>query len=105
MDDMSMDDSLRSRRLRDVGGRANVRVVNPLGRREGEPLLPGVEWCDDPYKADLSVIRTEWNEYRALDLGKVSKKMVMPRVAHLRNIYSARNASSSGFASYIGIGL
>jgi UDPglucose 6-dehydrogenase len=58
-----------------VGGGARVRVVDPQGRREGEALLPGVVWGDDPYKAahkaDLLVILTEWNEFRALDLKRL----------------------------------
>ena len=32
-----------------VGGGARVRVVDPQGRREGEALLPGVQWAEDPY--------------------------------------------------------
>lgn len=91
-----------------VGGGAKVRVVDPQGRREGEALLPGVIWCDDPYKAannaDLLVILTEWNEFRALDLEKLAKKMAHPRMADLRNIYSARDARRAGFEAYEGVG-
>ncbi len=61
-----------------VGGGAKVRVVDPQGQREGEHLLPGVHWLDDAYKAvhkaDCVVILTEWNEFRALDLKKNSRK-------------------------------
>jgi UDPglucose 6-dehydrogenase len=91
-----------------VGGGAKVRVVDPQGRREGEALLPGVVWCDDPYKAahkaDLLVILTEWNEFRALDLKKLARKMAAPRMADLRNIYSARDARRAGFEAYEGVG-
>jgi UDPglucose 6-dehydrogenase len=91
-----------------VGGGAKVRVVDPQGRREGEALLPGVVWCDDPYKAahkaDLLVILTEWNEFRALDLKKLARKMAAPRMADLRNIYSARDARRAGFEAYAGVG-
>ena len=34
-----------------VGGGAEVRVVDPQGRHEGEAMLPGVAWHDDPYRA------------------------------------------------------
>jgi UDPglucose 6-dehydrogenase len=65
-----------------VGAGAKVRVVDPEGRREGEALLPGVVWSDNPYGAangaHLVVILTEWNEFRALDLGKLSRKMAAP---------------------------
>ena len=91
-----------------VGGGARVRVVDPQGRREGEALLPGVHWSEDPYKAaqkaDLLVILTEWNEFRALDLKKLAKKMATPRMADLRNIYSARDAKRAGFEAYVGVG-
>jgi len=91
-----------------VGGGARVRVVDPQGRREGETLLPGVAWHDDPYKAaqnaDLVVILTEWNEFRALDLKKVAKKMAVPRMADLRNIYSPRDARRAGFEAYECVG-
>ena len=91
-----------------VGGGAKVRVVDPQGRREGEHLLPGVNWADDPYKAahkaDLLVILTEWNEFRALDLERLAKKMATPRMADLRNIYSPRDARRAGFEAYEGVG-
>lgn len=91
-----------------VGGGAKVRVVDPQGLREGEALLPGVNWNDDPYKAsqnaDLVVILTEWNEFRALDLDKLAKKMATPRMADLRNVYSAKDAKRAGFEAYEGVG-
>ena len=91
-----------------VGGGAKVRVVDPQGKREGEALLPGVIWQDDPYKAankaDLIVILTEWNEFRALDLQRLSKKMAQPRMADLRNIYSPRDAKRAGFEAYSAVG-
>lgn len=91
-----------------VGGGAKVRVVDPQGKREGEALLPGVTWTDTPYKAaqnaDLVVILTEWNEFRALDLKKLAKDMKTPRMGDLRNIYSAADAEAAGFASYVSIG-
>ncbi len=34
-----------------VGGGAKVRVCDPQGQHEGEALLPGVNWVEDPYKA------------------------------------------------------
>lgn len=91
-----------------VGGGAKVRVVDPQGRREGEALLPGVHWLDDPYKAahnaDLLVILTEWNEFRALDLKKLSRKMATARMADLRNIYSLTDAKRAGFEAYTSVG-
>jgi UDPglucose 6-dehydrogenase len=91
-----------------VGGGARVRVVDPQGRHEGEALLPGVSWLDDPYKAannaDLLVILTEWNEFRALDLKRLSRKMASPKMADLRNIYSPQDAKRAGFDAYESVG-
>jgi len=91
-----------------VGGGAQVRVVDPQGRREGEALLPTVEWHDDPYTAakgaDLVVLLTEWNEFRALDLRAVAGAMATPRMADLRNVYAADDVTRAGFEAYTGVG-
>lgn len=91
-----------------VGGGAKLRVCDPQGRHEGEDLLPGVNWVETPYKAaqnaDLIVILTEWNEFRALDLKRLARKMNNPRLADLRNIYSAKDAKRAGFDAYVSVG-
>ena len=91
-----------------VGGGARVRVVDPQGAREGMALLPGVHWTEDPYKAaqnaDAVVLLTEWNEFRALDLKRMAKRMATPRMADLRNIYSLKDARRAGFEAYIAVG-
>lgn len=91
-----------------VGAGAKVRVTDPQGRHEGEALLPGVHWVDDAYKAaqnaDLLVILTEWNEFRALDLKKLARRMASPRMADLRNIYSGNDAKRAGFVAYDSLG-
>ena len=91
-----------------VGAGAKVRVVDPQGFREGEELLPGVNWVDDAYKAaqnaDAVVILTEWNEFRALDLKRLAKRMATPLMADLRNVYSQKDAKRAGFTAYTSVG-
>ena len=91
-----------------LGGGAKVRVCDPQGRHEGEALLPGVQWVEDAYKAaqkaDVLVILTEWNEFRALDLKRIARKMATPRMADLRNIYSPKDAKRAGFEAYEAVG-
>lgn len=91
-----------------VGGGAHVRVTDPQGRHEGEALLPGVTWCEDAYgaaaQADLIVLLTEWNEFRALDLSRLATGMNTPHMADLRNIYRPDDAAKAGFAAYTSIG-
>lgn len=91
-----------------IGGGAHVRVVDPQGRREGEELLPGVRWIEDVYEAaagaDALVLLTEWNAFRALDLGRIARAMATPRMADLRNIYSSEDAERAGFEAYVAVG-
>lgn len=85
-----------------------MRVCDPQGQHEGEALLPGVQWQDDPYMAskgaDLLVLLTEWNEFRALDLGQIAEDMARPAMADLRNIYNATVARDAGFVAYDSVG-
>ena len=91
-----------------IGGGARVRVVDPQGRREGERLLPGVSWESDPYEAardaDVLLTLTAWNEFRALDLRRLSEAMATPRMADLRNIYEREDVLEAGFIAYEGVG-
>ncbi|MEM9249646.1 MAG: UDP-glucose/GDP-mannose dehydrogenase family protein, partial [Pseudomonadota bacterium] len=91
-----------------VGAGAKVHVVDPQGRREGEALLPGVVWSDDPYTAaegaDALVLLTEWNEFRALDLGRIASAMRTPKMADLRNIYRQADVEAAGFEAYSAVG-
>ncbi len=91
-----------------IGGGAKVRVVDPQGLREGEELLPGVTWETDPYAvaldADLLVLLTEWNEFRALDLPRMASSMRTAKMADLRNVYSPQDAERAGFEAYESIG-
>ncbi|MGB0799538.1 MAG: nucleotide sugar dehydrogenase, partial [Planktomarina sp.] len=91
-----------------VGAGAKVRVVDPQGQTEASEMLPGVHWFDDAYKAvqnaDLVVLLTEWNEFRALDLKRVANRMHTPRMADLRNIYSVKDAKRAGFQAYDSLG-
>jgi len=91
-----------------IGSGAEVRVVDPQGRHEGEKLLPGVHWKDDPYAAadgaHLIVLLTEWNEFRALDLSALADRMATPKMADLRNVYSPTDVVAAGFSTYVSIG-
>jgi len=91
-----------------LGAGAKVRVCDPQGQHEGEALLPGVKWVENPYQAatgaDLLVLLTEWNEFRGLDLARLARKMNLPRMADLRNVYDPGEVREAGFIAYVGIG-
>lgn len=86
---------------------ATVRAYDPQGRKQAEPLLPGVEWCADASEtidgADIVVVMTEWNEFRALNLRAARERMAGDLLVDLRNIFSRRAAAAAGLR-YLGIG-
>jgi UDPglucose 6-dehydrogenase len=90
-----------------VGAGADVHVVDPQGRKEGEELLPSVTWAENPYiaakDADAIVVLTEWNEFRALNLKRLGAVMKGAKMADLRNIYDPEEAKRAGF-EYVSIG-
>jgi UDPglucose 6-dehydrogenase len=87
---------------------AHVVAVDPQGQREGKHLLGSVEWMEDPYlaaqNADLIILLTEWNQYRGLDLKRIAGSMSDPRLADLRNVFSAKDARDAGFVAYCSVG-
>ena len=86
---------------------AHIRVYDPQGRKQAGPLLPGVTWCegvlDAAEGADVAVVLTEWNEFRAVNLGALKAKMRGDVLVDLRNIYRPEHARDAGLA-YVSIG-
>ncbi len=91
--------------LREAG--AEIVLCDPQGRKEGEAALGQAEWIDDPYRAaagaDILVLITEWNEFRALDLGRLRQSMRGELLVDLRNIYVPTEAREAGLI-YVSIG-
>jgi len=89
------------------GRGATVRAYDPHARENAEPLLPGTVWCasalEAAEQADIVVVLTEWNEFRALDLGTLKARMRGDVLVDLRNIYLPAQARSAGF-TYTSIG-
>ena len=73
-----------------------------------QDLFQPEKWYKDKYEADIDtelvVLLTEWNEFRALNLSKISSKMKHPRLVDLRNIYSKDEALKAGFKDYVCVG-
>lgn len=86
---------------------ASIRAYDPQGRKQAEPLLPGITWCDGVLDAargaHISVVLTEWNEFRAVNLAALRQQMCGDVLIDLRNIYRADLARKAGL-TYISIG-
>jgi UDPglucose 6-dehydrogenase len=80
---------------------ATVRAFDPEGMAEAKKLLPDVVYCEDAYAAlegaDCAVLVTEWNEFRALDLGRAKRALKAPVMVDLRNVYSPEDMAAAGF--------
>jgi UDPglucose 6-dehydrogenase len=86
---------------------AKVQAHDPEGIAEARKLMPDLVYCDDPYAAmtgaDVLVLVTEWNSYRALDLRRMKSALRQPVVVDLRNIYRPGEMRAAGF-QYSSIG-
>ena len=86
---------------------ATVQAFDPEGMHEAARMLEGVQFKDGPYEAvtdaDVVVILTEWDQFRALDLDRVKLLMQQPVMVDLRNVYRPEDMRARGFR-YASIG-
>ena len=87
---------------------ASIRVHDPKGMPNARALIDGVVWCDAPLEAatgaDVVVLTTEWETYRAMDLAGFKSAMRGNLFFDLRNVYKPWEVSRFGFR-YFGVGL
>ncbi len=86
---------------------ATVSAYDPIATDDARKVLPNIEFANDEYEAvagaDVLVIVTEWNQFRALDMNRIRKSMKTPKIADLRNIYDPASIREFGF-EYVGVG-
>jgi len=87
------------RTLQDAG--ANVRAYDPEGMEQAKLVLDGITYCANSYEAmegsDALVLVTEWDAFRALDLGRAKELLSEPIMVDLRNIYPRDAVEKAGF--------
>ncbi|WP_369062154.1 UDP-glucose/GDP-mannose dehydrogenase family protein [Caulobacter sp. 73W] len=85
---------------------AKVQAFDPEGH-EAQHMLKDVNFKDGPYAvaegADVLVMITEWDQFRALDLDRLKLLMKAPVMVDLRNIYRPEDMRARGF-DYLSIG-
>ena len=90
--------------LADAG--VEVAAFDPEGMEQARPLMPEVAMQPNAYAAiegaDATVIVTEWDAFRALDLDRI-KKIAAPVLVDLRNVYDPAEVRAKGF-SYVSVG-
>lgn len=91
--------------LADAG--VNVAAYDPEGMEQAAPLMPRVAMKPNAEAAiedaDVVVIVTEWDAFRALDLDRVKALAKAPVLVDLRNIYDLDQVRQAGF-HYVGVG-
>jgi UDPglucose 6-dehydrogenase len=81
---------------------AKIRAFDPAGMEQAKPVLPaGVTYCtsalDAAQGADLLVIVTEWNEFRAIAPERLREAMRGDLIVDLRNMYESSAMRAAGF--------
>jgi UDPglucose 6-dehydrogenase len=91
--------------LQDMG--AQVRAYDPEGMEQARDVLTNVTYTESAYDcaqgADVTVIVTEWEQFRALDLNALGSAMNKRVMVDLRNVYPPEEVAKYGF-SYSGVG-
>lgn len=90
-----------------IAAGAKVKAYDPESMEEASHMMTGIDYAKNPYEAldgaDAMVIITEWDQFRALDLGRVKDTLKGNVVVDLRNIYEASDMVRRGF-QYTSIG-
>ena len=85
--------------LQDLG--AAIRAYDPAGMEQARSVLTNVTYTADPYDcaqgADVLVIVTEWEQFRALDLRRLGQIMANRVLVDLRNVYRGDEIVAAGF--------
>ena len=83
-------------------GGAHVRAFDPEGIEQAKLVLVGVDYAADPYAcvagADVTVLMTEWDAFRGLDMDRVAAAMATPVVVDLRNVWRPDEMARRGIA-------
>ena len=90
-----------------IEGGATVAAFDPVAREQAEKIFEGIEFANDAYAAaagaDVLVIVTEWDEFRALDLDRIASSLRGKVLVDLRNVYDRAEAEEAGL-TYFGVG-
>lgn len=83
---------------------AKIRAFDPESMGEATRHLENVTYTKDAYDclsgADVAVILTEWDQFRALHLDKVSELLADQIFIDLRNIYRAEELANTNLAYF-----
>jgi UDPglucose 6-dehydrogenase len=89
---------------------AIIKAFDPVAMDNSKTIfsnLQNVTFANDAYEAventDLTIVVTEWNEFKQLSIDTILKKMKTPNLIDGRNIYDPEKMRAKGF-TYVGVG-
>ena len=82
---------------------AKINYYDPTGEKKEFSKHENVSYYNNIKEVcnnvDLVIIHTEWEEFKALDFKKLSKKMKF-KIYDMRNLYSTNLMKKKGFSYY-----
>lgn len=85
----------------------HVQAHDPIAMDKAHPLLAEVTLCASPMEtvagAHCTVVVTEWEAYKTLDMVSVKQAMAQPHLVDARNLYDPNRMKNLGFR-YVGVG-
>lgn len=86
---------------------ANIKAYDPVAQENAKLIHPDITYCKNPYEciegSDLTILTTEWNEFRNLDKSKKLQIMNQPNFIDCRNVHKPQDMIDAGF-NYISVG-
>ena len=86
---------------------AKIRAYDPQAIENAKTYFEDIVYCSDAYDtakdADVLVLATEWNEFRALNFERIGKALRRRNLVDLRNIYDPYKMKALGF-EYASVG-
>jgi len=84
-----------------LDGGATVRAHDPVAADLFKKVFPQLTYCENAYEtcqgADLTILITEWNQYRQLDFNHLGEIMNGRRFLDCRNVYSDEQLAEFDF--------
>ena len=89
------------------GSGCHIKAYDPAAMDIAAKLMPSVIYCEDAYEvandSEAIIIVTEWDDFRKLDMRRISSLMKLPIIIDSRNMFNPEDMAQAGFI-YDGVG-
>jgi UDPglucose 6-dehydrogenase len=82
----------------------NIKAYDPQGTENMKKIFPAITYCSSAKDAikdsDLTIIVTEWNEFKSLDIKEIGSLMRTGAIMDMRNIFDPQEIKRNNFSFY-----